>query len=181
MNALSKRNHGYTLVELTVVVFLIGIMLSLAVPRIQDSFLSDDRKSATRRFVGKVRELQEAAVRDKKGYRLHLDISADRMWETIQPVSGADTTVDDEDSGGFQDAEGDGEKIAILDVEFSQEGKTNNGEVIIHFTKEGYVEPAVIHLGSKADDAYTVHLSPFLGVLDIYDEYVERQTLEDET
>ena len=170
------------MVELTVVVFLIGIMLTLAVPRIQDSMLSGDEKSAARRFIGKVTEVREKAVRDKQAYELHMDISSDRMWES--PAAGKeseDQRVGEQFEGapGLGEGRGEdrGEDLPILDVDFPYEGKKNVGEVIIHFTKTGYIEPAVVHLGTKVDDAYTVHLSPFLGVLNTYDEYIELGTL----
>jgi len=171
------ESNGYTLVELTVVVFLIGIMLTLAVPRIRDSVLSGDEKSAARRFIGKVTEVREKALRDKQAYQLHLDISSNRMWESLTDSASEEGAEDQQIGEVFEDARDQGEEIPLLDVDFPLKDKKSVGEVILRFTKTGYIEPAVVHLGTKVEDAYTVHLSPFLGILNTYDEYVELGTL----
>ena len=168
--------NGYTLVELTIVVFLIGTMLTLTVPRIQ--FLSDDPKGDTRQFVGKIRDIKGRAVRDKKAYQLHLDLSSDEMWVSAEADPDQDTGEEPfDDQFGDGNAEKGKNNTPILDVHFPHSGKENSGEVVIHFSKEGYVEPAMVHLGTRVEDAYSVHLSPFLGVLDIYDGYIELETV----
>ncbi len=166
--------NGYTLVELTIVVFLIGTMLTLTVPRIQ--FLSDDPKGDTRKFIGKIRDIKGRAVRDRNAYQLHLDLSSDEIW--VSSEAGPDQDTDDQVlDGPLGDAEEDRKKMPVIDVHFPHSGKENSGEVVIHFSKEGYVEPAMVHLGTRVEDAYSVHLSPFLGVLDIYDGYIELETV----
>jgi hypothetical protein len=52
-------------------------------------------------------------------------------------------------------------------------GKKDIGDAVIHFTKKGYIEEAVIHLGAKDGRAHTIVLSPFLGTVKTYDRYVE--------
>jgi len=64
-----KRN-GYTLVELALVVFLLGLMLTLAVPRVRENLLSDGLKSTERRLIGAIRQLRADAVREQVDYVL---------------------------------------------------------------------------------------------------------------
>ena len=75
-----NRAAGFTLIELTIVIFLMGLMLVLTVPRIQETFLHDDMASATRRMVGAVRNLRDKAVRERREYRLHLDMDSNQIW-----------------------------------------------------------------------------------------------------
>ncbi len=166
-----NKPKGYTLIELTVVIFLIGTMLAITVPRIQDSFLSDDLKTSTRRFIGKVRALREKAIRNGSDYELHLDIVSNQFWDKRSSPSSAET---EEQTEAPEDSKAE---ILILDVDFPDSGKKDVGEAIIHFTKKGYVEPAIVHLGTKADHAHTIVLSPFLGIQKTYDKYVDLETL----
>ena len=63
--------------------------------------------------------------------------------------------------------------IRVLDVYFKATGKKDMGDTVIHFTKQGYVEPAVIHLGANDGRAHSLVLSPFLPTIKTYDRYVE--------
>lgn len=161
------KARAYTLIELTVVVFLIGLMLALTVPRIQHSLLSDDLKAATRRMVGTVRTLRDKAIRDQKGYGLYLDLESNQFW-----VEWSSMTVEQK-ADARQNASTLPGNIRILDVCRRDSGKQDIGDTVIHFTKKGYVEQAVIHLGTKEGRAYTIVLSPFLGTAKTYDTYVD--------
>jgi general secretion pathway protein H len=50
---------------------------------------------------------------------------------------------------------------------------------VIRFTKNGYVEPTIIHLRKEDGQEISVVLSPFLGKVNIVDGYVlpEKETL----
>ena len=72
--------RGFTLVELIVVVVLIGLMLSLSVPRFQISFLSDDLKSTTRKMVGLIKRVRSDAIRENMDQILHFDLETGRYW-----------------------------------------------------------------------------------------------------
>ena len=58
-------DRGYTLIELSVVVLLIGMMLLIAVPQVRDTLLSDDLDAAARKLVGVAGELRNDAVREQ--------------------------------------------------------------------------------------------------------------------
>ena len=42
------NNKGYTLIEMTVVVLLIGVMIGVAVPKVRDTITSDRLKKTAR-------------------------------------------------------------------------------------------------------------------------------------
>jgi prepilin-type N-terminal cleavage/methylation domain-containing protein len=81
--------RGYTLIELSVVILLIGMMLSLAVPRVRDSLLNDDLNATTRQIVGAAREMRNEAVREQVDYLLHIDLAQPGFW-----TYSADTTAE---------------------------------------------------------------------------------------
>lgn len=171
-----RNTRAYTLIELTVVVFLIGIMLALTMPRVQDSFLSDDLKTATRRLIGKVREYRVQAVQEQMDYQLHFDIESNQYWwEALSPKE--DSTIEKKEQGRQKVFTLPG-NIRILDVQLQGSGKESMGNVLVRFTKKGYIEPAVIHIGTKADNAHTIVLSPFLSAVKTYDEYIDIDGME---
>jgi general secretion pathway protein H len=163
---LSVNERGYTLIELSVVVLLAGMMLLIAVPRIRDAVLSDDLKTATRRLVGASRELKNEAIREQVDYLLHLDLSHPGFW-----TYSADTTPEKLSEIRKQPASF-AKDVAIADFSRPGEEKQTEGEAEIRFYRQGYVDPVVIHL-KKDDRVFTVIFHPFLDKVTVYEEYVD--------
>jgi type II secretory pathway pseudopilin PulG len=165
--ALDRKSTGYTLIELTVVIFLIGLTLALTVPRFRASLLTDNLKKTVRRVVGTVRTLRNDAIREHKVYRLHFDLASNRVW-----ADSADMTEE-----GVTEARDQGlelpEGVRIMDVWRSNAGKETGGEATIHFSTKGYIEPSAIHLEADDGRQVTLVLSPFLGRVKVFEKYVE--------
>ena len=159
-------DRGYTLIELSVVVLLIGMMLLIAVPRVRDTLLSDDLKATTRQVVGAARELRNEAVREQLDYVLHLDINQPGFW-----TYSADTTAEKR-AEIRKDAIRVPEGIRIADVRHPEEVRKTEGEALIRFFREGYMEPTVVHL-VKDDRAFTLVFNPFLHAVSVYEKYVD--------
>jgi len=172
----NPAQHGtgdaaYTLIELTVVVFLMGLMLVLTMPRVQHTFLSDDLKTATRRMIGTVKTLKERAVREQKGYKLYLDMESNSFWVEREAMT------EEEQSEARQNASRFPGSVRILDVSRPGMGTKSVGDAVIHFSKKGYMEQAVIHLGTGNDKVSTIVLNPFLGVVKTFDQYVDVENI----
>jgi general secretion pathway protein H len=166
-NHITSSDHAYTLIELTVVMFLIGIMLALTMPRIQSVFLSDDLKTATRRMIGTVKTLREKAMREQKTIKLYLDMESNRYWSEWV------TMTDEDKAEARENASELPGNIQIIDVARRGKEKKSVGDAVIRFSKKGYVEQAVIHLGANQDRVCALVLSPFLGTVKVYDEYTD--------
>jgi general secretion pathway protein H len=164
---ITSTDSAYTLIELTVVMFLIGLMLALTIPRIQYAFLSDDLKTATRRMVGTIKTLREKAIREQKAFKLYLDMESNRYWDESNGMT------EDERSEKRDNAPVLPGNVQIIDVSRRGKGKKSVGDAVIRFSKKGYVEHAVVHLGTKNDSVRALVLSPFLGTVKVYDEYVD--------
>ena len=63
--------------------------------------------------------------------------------------------------------------VRVLDVWFRDKGKEMTGRTAIRFSSKGYIQPSVIHLGSEDGRVFTLVLSPFLGKVKVYEEYIE--------
>ena len=162
-----RKTKGYTFIELTVVIFLIGLTLVLTVPRFRYSIVTDDLKATVRRMIGTIRGLRNEAIREHKTYRLHFDLESNRLW-----VEAADMT-EEEQSEAYKKAFQLPEGVRILDVWRRETGKKMAGQTAIHFTKKGYVERSIIHLAAEDGRKFTLVLSPFLGKVKVHEKYVE--------
>jgi prepilin-type N-terminal cleavage/methylation domain-containing protein len=160
------NNRGYTLIELSIVVLLVGMMLLIAVPRVQDTLLNDDLKVVTRRFIGAARELQNESVREQTDIILHIDLNQPAFWSYA-----ADTTAEKRAElrkGAFRLPEG----IRIVDVRQADDIKKTEGEAFIRFFRRGFTSPTVIHL-AKDDRVVTLVFNPFLRTVTVYEKDVD--------
>jgi prepilin-type N-terminal cleavage/methylation domain-containing protein len=170
MNPTNTRK-GYTLIELTVVIALVGMILAVSVPRFRYSLISDNLKSVTRRMIGVVKEIRDEAVREQKAYFLYLDLETNKMWVEYFGMGQEEREITKEMAFTLP------EDIRIMDVWGQERGKQVDGEAAIRFTKKGYVEYTAIHLGAKDGRAFTLILNPFLGTIKSYDAYVDIETM----
>jgi general secretion pathway protein H len=69
--------------------------------------------------------------------------------------------------------------VTVLDLWSWYGGLRSSDAVVIRFSKNGYVEPTVIHLRKDDGQEMSVVLSPFVGKVQIVDGYVlpEKETL----
>ncbi len=74
------NRSGYTLIELVLVVFLVGLMLFLAVPKVRDSLINDTLAASVRKTVGMARGLRADAVREQLDYVLQFDLKNNAFW-----------------------------------------------------------------------------------------------------
>lgn len=162
-----KTKKGYTFIELTVVIFLIGLTLVLTVPRFRYEMLTDDLKATVRRMVGTIRSLRNDAIREQKIYVLCFDLGSNRYW-----IESADMT-DEGRALEYEKALPLPGGVQILDVWSGEMGKKVDGKAAIRFTKKGYIEPSIIHLGAEDGRKFTLALSPFMGKVKVFDKYVE--------
>ena len=153
---MNGNKKGYTLIELIVVIAIIGLMVSISIPRFSDSLLSDTLKSSVRKITGIIQALRNDAIRDHKVYHLCFDLESNQYW--------IDTLPEKDDKKTYPIKKHLLPKgVYILDILFPDEEKGMTGEVIIRFNQKGYVQPALIHIASEDHREFTLVISPFLG------------------
>ena len=161
-------SKGFTLIELSVVVFLIGLMLLIAVPKVRDTMLSDGLKTTVNHLAGTARELRSDAVRNQVDYILHLDLDNNLIW-----THSADMTPEGKEEMKKR-AFNVPEEVKIMDVYLFGKEKVTDGEALIMFSRKDYMHPAVVHLAQK-DQRFTLVFEPFLSSVRTYDKYINFQ------
>lgn len=157
---------GFTLIELTLVVFLLGVTMTLAIPRIHQSLFSDQASDEIRWLTNAVRALKAKSIEDRMDYTLHIDIDNNNYW-----ISNATMTEEERQAAmarGYQASD----DIRILDVDFPKSGKTFHGTADILFYQNGYSEKVLLHIEEDLTHQKTLLIEPFLKRTYIYDGYV---------
>ena len=159
-------SRGYTLIELSIVVFLIGLMLLIAVPKVRESFFTDKLSSAARRLVGATRELRSLAVRDQVDQILQINLDQQSFW-----IYSVDMTPEKKEEIKKQASRLPGD-VKFTDIYIAGKEKKTTGEVAIRFFSRGYVEPAVIHL-AEGERFMTLVLHPFIHTVESHEKYLD--------
>lgn len=162
-----RRKDGFTLIELIVVIVLIGVILTVSIPRIRANFLTDGIRLASQWIILSVPALKERSVREQKDYFLNIDIDADRLWIT-------DETMTEEEAGaahitGYKLPE----TVRIRDVEFPEIGILTSGKTDIRFYRRGYSDKAFIHIQDDTDNRqHSLLVEPFMRRVKLFNDYV---------
>lgn len=164
---MSGNTKGYTFIEITVVIILIGVMASISVPNIRHAVLTDKLKSASRKMIGMIGSLRNDAIREQKTFYLHFDLEANRFWADSEAMTA------EEQLSAVEKAVSLPEGISVMDVWFRGKGKKQQGVAVIRFNKKGYVQESAIHLSSDDGRQFTLLVSPFLGKIKTFDNYME--------
>jgi prepilin-type N-terminal cleavage/methylation domain-containing protein len=162
--------RGFTLLELALVMFIMGLMLSLVLPYL-GGFRYAKLKSETRRLAGRASYLFDEASGQKVMLRLVFDIDHNGYWVArYDPYS---IHLSDKEPVFTQD-KGPGAQpvllppdVRIRDVTVEGVGTTNEGQAFCQFYPEGYVDATVVHLMDASGNVMTLALIPLTGEVEI--------------
>jgi len=158
---LQPDSKGYTFIELTIVIILICIMLTLTIPGFRHAAISDQLKVATRGMIHLIKEIRSEAMREQKTLMLNFDKESNRFWVCSSGMTESEREQKREKARSLP------EGIRIIDIRFKGKDAFTAGETSIAFDKKGYTRPALISLGSEDGRELTLELSPFLGRIKI--------------
>lgn len=169
------NSRGFTLIELTVVIVVLGIMLSLIIPRLGELGAANLKRSA-RHLTGMIRFLHDEAQAKKdptKGsYRLRFDISGGRYWAEVLTFNLEDKTAEYKPYTSELGAEGSlFGRTAFRDVKVT----SHPDEPYIEFSPNGWVERALIHLRDGEERDFTLKVNPLTGNTELLEGYIEER------
>ncbi len=192
----SRAQAGFTLLEISLVLLIFGIVLSFVIPRLRDPSQLE-LSSNVRRLALKVRFLRGEAILNGRIYRLNFDLDGQRYWisteDTVDDTANGDTGsgsgltgsgsgLADSQSGGlalpqdFDPTDPIGrpvtlpETVAFSDVVLQGVGKLSQGQVYTRFFPDGTVDPTVVHM-DNGRQAYTLVIWPFTGKVSRFEGY----------
>jgi len=161
---------GFTLLELTIVLLILGIAVSFLVPRLRDPEAAALTASADR-LATTARYLYDEAAYQRLPMRLNLDLDHQVYFVTV--LGG------DPDAPEFVPARSPlarpvilPDAVAFRDVFLPAVGTVTEGTVFAQFSPDGWADPLVVHLRGRSGGDATMAIEPLTGRTRVADRYV---------
>src|SRR5258708_14725330 len=158
---------GFRLLELAIVIFIMGLMLTLTMPYL-GGFRRAALRSQARRLAGRATYLFDQAAGHKLVLRLIFDIDNNGYAVArldpyaVQPVFAPDRTPSSRPVMMPS-------AIRIRDVTVEGIGTQYKGTMACNFYPDGYVDATVFHLEDASADVMTLEFSPLTGQVAVID------------
>jgi len=167
------NNHGFTMIELAMVLLVIGIASAVIMPRIGNVLGHQQMRRSINTVLGTVRLLHARAAATKHIYRLTFDL--DRQMMTVCLIDAETSECQEEQSRRLHDYTFP-PAVRLLDVVDGQGTKTSEGQAVTHFHPTGLAEPSTIHLTGSDEQQMTLMIEPLAGNVKVLNGYVEPKT-----
>lgn len=153
--------------ELIAVLFIIGIMLSFSVPEFSRQIIQDDTKTALNWIVLNAGKLKKEARYQAKDFFMCINTDSNSI-SIRESLPGQGPEDNDAISDFFLPDE-----TTLDGIEFNIPGQEIRTTSCIQFYKEGYSDPAILHLSNNDGEKYSCLIQPFLHKVKIYDDYIQ--------
>ena len=169
--AKGRRDSGFTLIELAVVLLLIGLFSALVIP-LFSGLGGDDLKSTARRLAGTAKYLYNESALTGRPYRLVFDLDAGSVSGRRLKASGELVTLTG--TGGEHTLP---RGIRMRDVTVAGRGLTSSGTTYTGIQPVGWIDETVVHLEAQDGRQLTLRLLPLTGTSEVYEGYREFDNL----
>ena len=157
----ASRESGFTLLEIAIVIFIMGLVLALVAPNIAG--LHDARlKSEVRRLAGRSAYLYDRAAAAKLVLRLTFDLDTNRYFVShLDPLAVSPVFTPDEDPASSPVMLPAG--VRLRDVAVEGTGQLAKGVINTNYYPEGWVDATVVHLVNDYGQVFTLKFNPLTG------------------
>jgi prepilin-type N-terminal cleavage/methylation domain-containing protein len=153
------KEHGFTLVEILIVMLLMSLIAFMTFPRLRLSTPTSDLRTSTRQFVGFIKYLRGLAATENRVYKLYFDLDENRYWVAYIEENGEEFVLTDDILGLHTLKEG----VLIEEVNVPGKLKITEGQTSIIFYASGEVEGAEIVLSSSRKRLIRLRIHPLTG------------------
>ncbi len=190
---MNSRN-GLTLIELTVILLIIGLVMAVAMPSFVNLLRSTRTGVAARKLTGYMKYVRDKAVRENREFTMVFDRVSNQYWAAIQ--------VPEEEMPPQYHYALESERMKMRYpvyedefiglVEFGSELKISRvveGGIYDFYTAivqdyytlvlypDGTATRATIYLEGPNEEIMTIHIKPFTGEVEVFDGYQEIEPL----
>jgi general secretion pathway protein H len=152
---------GFTLLELAVVLFIVGLVMLIAMPYF-GGITGSQLKSEARRLASRTNYLYEEAGAQKVMLRLVFDIDRNRYSvQRLDPFAAQPRFVPETGPAG-QSVELPA-SVRLRDVWVQGAGGFRHGAISTQFYPSGVADAAIIHLKDNRGSVLTLAINPFNG------------------
>ena len=156
---------GFTLLEMIIVMFLLGGVLVLVIPRI---VVGEDLGSTGRQLISFLRNLQSQAVSSQKPVKLYLDLDKGTYWAMV--VEGTEEKVPLNASWAVPRLLP--ESIRFTDISVGST-KRMSGRMDLSIFPNGRIDPLTVHLTDGSSNVLAIAVESVTGAIRTSDERIE--------
>lgn len=164
---MTRQEKGFTLIELVVVLFILGLATLLVVPRLPSTPLSELDRSADA-VASLLRSVDQEAVVTKKTFRLRIVPGGGDL--TLRERRGDEFLPPGDPILARPPIRGD---VRIEEVRTGSLGSVREGEVLMEIGPGGITDFIALFLATEGGLRKTVMAFPLSGKVAIYDGYRE--------
>jgi general secretion pathway protein H len=158
---------GFTLLELAVVIFIMGLMITLVMPYL-GGFQKAQLRSQARRLAGRATYLYDEAAGHKMVLKLIFDLDHNGyMVASLDPYAPEPIFAPDRTPAARPVQMPS--SVRIRDVTIEGIGTVGKGTVSCQFYPEGYVDATVVHLDDVSGHVMTLAFIPLTGRVAVVD------------
>ncbi|MGH7986065.1 MAG: pilus assembly FimT family protein [Candidatus Binataceae bacterium] len=157
----TRLARGFTLIEIAVVLFIIGLVMTLAMPYF-GSLQRASLRSQAHQLAVRASYLYEEAAAQKVVLRINFDLTHNTYFVTrMDPFAPRPIYVAETGLAGQRVQLPP--NVRIVDITVEGLGTFKRGMVQCQFYPSGYADGAVIHMADEHGDAYTLNINPLTG------------------
>lgn len=157
--------RGFTILEIIIVLFLLGGLLSFIVPRLN---LTDNLSSVGRKWIAAMRAFQDLSISSQRIVRLYIDLDSGRYWPMIQQGSEEKPPLD----AAWAAPVSLPETIRVTDLQVGAR-KVNSGKGELFFYPNGRIDPAVMHFTDADNNVLGIRIEPVTANITVTDQRIE--------
>ncbi|WP_028583032.1 prepilin-type N-terminal cleavage/methylation domain-containing protein [Desulfogranum mediterraneum] len=161
-------SRGFTLLELLLVMVLLAVTTSLALPRLSSFTLGSPLQRSARKLTLLISQSAQVAVRTSQAHQLRYE-PLERTFTLVPLDSSRRESAEQQPSLPRLQLP---EEVAVKDFGRYYQGVQSVGILSLLFSAQGYLEPALIHLQDEEGEELTLELSPFLSRVYIHQGYL---------
>ncbi|TKB82259.1 MAG: prepilin-type N-terminal cleavage/methylation domain-containing protein [Nitrospira sp.] len=154
----APSEKGFTLIEISLVLFLFGVILVYVLPKVDRSH---DVASSARQLIGMIRGVSLAASSSKQTYTLYFDLDQRAYWAMTLDGQSERRPSNSALAGRIPLPD----QIRFLNITTFRQGTLTSGVASIRFLPVGRTERAVIRLGNQSAAVLTLVLNPLTGAV----------------
>ena len=149
--------------ELIAVLFIISIMMAFTIPEFSQDLFRDDTETSLNWLVFNTGKLKTDARQQGKNLFMCIRTDTNTIGITQDPATKNSTVIREFSLPGG---------ITLDGVEFNGPGQEDSSEACIQFYKEGYSDPAIVHLSDDRGNFFSCIIHPFLHTADVQKGHV---------
>ena len=164
----SIKNKGFTLLELSLVILVIGMVLALILPNLVIPKAKLDREREIGRISHIVKHLYGLSQAQNTDIALLFNLDTNTFW-AVPLISGEKGSED------ILPQKKIGSSVKIKDIVDLEGNKITEGLAHLVFYPAGFVDPVTIHFMSKGGEFYTMFINPLTAQSRVETGYLEKE------